>query len=56
MARCPYLGWEERGLFASQCDYYCEICKKYLSDSEVKYKCKVDYGENYKDCPIYKNR
>ena len=55
MARCPYLKYESTGFFASQGKYYCDECKKQLSDSEVRYKCDVDYGENYKDCPVYRN-
>ena len=56
MARCPYLEWESGGAFYSQGKFYCELCKKELSESETNNKCKVDYGEKYKDCPIYKNR
>ena len=56
MARCPYLEYESRGAFFSQGDYYCDLCKKTLSESEVKNKCNVDSCENYKDCPVYKNR
>ena len=51
MARCPYLKYE-----SAQGDYYCDLCKKTLSESEVKYKCNADSCENYKDCPVYKNR
>ena len=54
-ARCPYLNYESRGLFFSQGDYYCELCKKYLSESEVDNKCNKDYGYDYEECPIYKN-
>ncbi len=56
MARCPYLEYESRGALFSQGNYYCDLCKKCLSDSEVKYKCNPDYGEDYKNCPVYKNR
>lgn len=56
MARCPYLEYESGGVFFSQGNYYCSLCGKTLSESEVNYKCKVDYGEEYKNCPIYKNR
>lgn len=56
MARCPYLDYESTGLLYSQGNYLCKLCYKHLSESEVKDKCKVDYGENYKDCPIYRNR
>ncbi len=56
MARCPYLDYESRGAFFSQGDYYCKICNKCLSESEVKEKCNKDYGNEYEKCPIYKNR
>ena len=56
MARCPYLEYESRGALFSQGDYYCDLCKKNLSESEVNYKCKTDYGDDYEDCSIYKNR
>lgn len=56
MARCPYLDYESTGWASSQGNYICKICKRCISEDEVKNKCKVDYGEYYKDCPIYKNR
>lgn len=56
MARCPYLEYESRGAMFSQGDYYCKLCRKTLSESEVNYKCKTDYGDDYKDCKIYKDR
>lgn len=56
MARCPYLEYESGGAFFSQGDYYCDLCKKRLSDSEVKYKCNPSYGEEYQNCDIYKYR
>lgn len=56
MARCPYLEYESRGVLFSQGDYYCDLCKKTLSESEVNYKCKPDYGDKYEECPVYKNR
>ncbi len=56
MARCPYLDYESTGILYSQGNYICKICGKIIKDEEVKYKCKVEYGEEYKNCPIYKNR
>ena len=56
MARCPYLDYESRGALFSQGDYYCKLCSRSLSESEVNGKCKVDYGDAYEDCSIYKNR
>ncbi len=55
MARCPHLEYDDRGPCESQGNYYCDICGKELSDSEVKDKCKTDYGDQYEECPIYKN-
>jgi hypothetical protein len=26
-----------------------------VDDPKVKYTCKADYGDNYKDCEVYKN-
>ena len=56
MARCPYLEYESRGPLFSQGDFYCKLCGKTLSETEVNNKCKVDYGEEYERCPVYKNR
>lgn len=54
MARCQYLQYESRGLLFSQGNYFCEICKKYLSESEVDNKCNTTCGDDYKQCMIYK--
>lgn len=54
MARCQYLQYESRGVLFSQGDYYCDICKKYLSESEVNNKCNTSYSEDYKQCVVYK--
>ena len=56
MARCPYLEYESRGALFSQGDYYCKLCSKTLTKSEVDNKCKPDYGDKYEQCPVYKNR
>ena len=55
MARCPYLEYESSGALFSQGEYYCDLCKKCLSESEVDGKCKTSSDE-YEKCPIYKNR
>ena len=55
MARCPCLKYESSGALFSQGDYYCDLCKK-LSESEVDHKCNTDYGDDYKDCSIYRER
>lgn len=56
MARCPGLEYEEGHAFFSYDYYYCKYCYKKLSESEVKHKCKPDYGYEYEKCPIYKDR
>ncbi len=56
MARCPYLDFESWGPFSSQEEYRCKLCGKTLTEQEVKYKCKVDYGDAYEQCPVYKDR
>lgn len=56
MARCPYLEYESMGPLFSQGDYYCGLCKKILNEDEVNKKCKVGYGDDYKECCTYKNR
>lgn len=55
MARCPYLNYDG-GTFFSYDDYYCDLCKKQLSKSEVDNKCNPSYGDEYEGCSIYKNR
>ena len=56
MARCPYLDYESKGALFSQGDYCCKLCQKELSESEVKNKCKTDYGDDYENCTTYINR
>ena len=56
MARCKYLGYELRAPLASQGDYYCDLHKKTLSESEVSKKCNAAHCDDYEQCPIYKNR
>ncbi len=56
MARCPYLDYESNSIFGNSNDkYICKLCNQRMSidDSKVKYTCKVEYGEEYKKCPIY---
>lgn len=59
MAQCYYLDYISRGLFSSSNDaYVCKVCNKQFppDDLHVKYVCKAEYGEEYKNCPIYKER
>lgn len=59
MARCPKLDYESNSFFGNYDDKY--ICKVTgmrmgVNDPKVKHVCKPDYGEEYKKCPIYKDR
>ena len=60
MSRCYHLGYKSNGLFGSSNDYYfCELCpikQMKVNDPQVKHVCNADYGDKYKDCPIYKER
>lgn len=56
MARCPRLEYESTGLLYSQGYYYCDLCKKKLTEDEVKELCKTESGEKYEECPVYKFR
>lgn len=59
MARCYYLEYKSRGFLSSSNDkYYCKLCGREFdpNGTQVKYTCNSDYGENYKDCPVYKDR
>lgn len=58
MARCPYLDYESNSYWGNSTDkYICKECGRemYVDDPQVKYTCNADYGEAYKDCPVYKN-
>lgn len=59
MARCPYLDYECHAIFGNSGDkYICKLTgmKMDVYDSKVKYVCKPDYGEEYRNCSIYKDR
>lgn len=58
MARCYYLDWKNPGSYSSINDgYFCKLCPvKKLTEAEVKHVCNPEYGECYKNCPIYKDR
>lgn len=59
MARCPYLDYESNSFFGNSNDkYICKACGKQfdVDDSQVKYTCKADYGEEYKKCPVYQSK
>lgn len=57
MSDCPHLRYESNSYFGNSSDkYICKLaCKQMDVDSSVvKYTCKA-YGEEYKNCPIYKD-
>ena len=59
MAQCFYLDYVSRGFLGSSNDrYVCKLCGKEFppDDLRVKYTCKTEYGEEYKNCPIYQDR
>ena len=59
MSRCYYLDYISRGVFSSSnVTYICKLCNKQFAvdDLQVKYTCKAEYGDEYKNCPIYKDR
>lgn len=55
MARCPYLEFDDHGPYWDS-KFICKLSGKIMNtyDSQVKNTCKVDYGENYKNCAVYK--
>lgn len=57
MARCPYLDYESHGILFGSEEFICKLCGKHMDvdDPQVKYTCKVDYGEEYKKCRVYKD-
>lgn len=60
MARCYYLEYKSKSLFSSYDNdkYYCKLCGKEFNtnDPQVKYTCNANCGEEYKKCPVYKDR
>lgn len=59
MARCPKLDYESNAYFGNSSDkYICTLTgmKMDVDDPKVKHVCKTDYGYQYEDCPIYKDR
>lgn len=58
MSRCPYLDYESNSAFGNSSDKY--ICTKTqmkmdVDSSKVKFVCKADYGDKYKECDIYQD-
>ena len=48
MARCPRLDYRSG-------DYYCTVteAKMEFGSTKVKEMCDKDYGDEYKNCPVY---
>lgn len=59
MATCPYYEYRDGGhWFGTSGDKgYCKECGQEwdIDSSQVKCTCNTDYGEAYKNCPVYKN-
>lgn len=57
MARCPKLEFDGEHTFYGDCKYICGLTGMEMSvdDPKVKHMCKLDYGYEYENCPIYKN-
>lgn len=58
MARCPYLDYIDHGGWGNSDDeYVCKLCHKRMPvyDSQVKYVCNAEYGEEYRKCRIYQD-
>ncbi len=57
MARCPYLDYKD-AIWTSDCKFICKVTGQQFDfdSSQVKYTCKVDYGEEYKKCPAYQSK
>lgn len=59
MSRCPKLDYESNTMFGNYSDKY--VClltgmKMDVDDSRVKHVCKAAYGDEYKKCPIYRDK
>jgi len=57
MARCPKLDFDGDHAFYSDCWFICTLTGVRMDPYDIKVKslCKTEYGEQYRDCPIYKN-
>ena len=59
MSKCYYLDYISRGFFSSSSDTYrCKLCGKEFAtnDPQIKHTCDAKYGDEYKKCPVYKDR
>lgn len=58
MVRCCYLDYKGSGFFGISNDRYgCKLCEQELrvEDPQVKFICNPEYGEKYKNSPVYQN-
>ena len=60
MARCPYLEFigSTSPFSLSSDNYLCKLSGQTMDfySEKVKYTCNREYGEEYYNCPVYKNR
>ncbi len=59
MSRCPNLKLAHmmNGIFNNPI-YFCSLSEQKIEsyDPKVKYVCDAEYGEEYKQCPIYQDK
>lgn len=58
MSRCYYLEYYSEGTLRIKNDYYfCKLTGQRFDfdDPRVKFICNAEWGEKYRDCPVYKN-
>lgn len=58
VSRCYYLEFKNNGWLINDDKYYCKLCGKEFSvnDPQIKYTCNANNGEEYKKCPVYRDR
>lgn len=59
MSRCYYLDYISNSLWGNSKDIYiCKLSGKqmYSDSEEIKYKCNSDFDDEYKKCPVFRER
>lgn len=59
MSRCPNLDYAYIMIgIGADLSYRCKFSGQIMEfyDPKVKYVCKAEYGEEYKQCPIYQDK
>lgn len=59
MARCYYLDYKSTNCLSRSGDEWtCTKCGKRFGpyDTQVKYTCNAEYGNEFEKCPIYRSR